>query len=425
MAQPFPYIFQSLYRWLGFSGASQYSGQQLSGPGTVPTASPINLTEDAALAVSAVFGACRLLAETIAGMPMFVYLYRSGQWVQDINEELYALLQLRPNPHMTAVEFWECVMLNLAMRGNGYALIIRNDLGMPIGLYPLAAAQVQPIVLKDGSGWYIYNLDGTQTMYGADDVLHFRIFGNGRIGLSPLEYGARVMGVAASSDMFAGTFFAKGAKPGGALTIDRLLTPAQRKEVRENFKDVHEGAENAHKMYVLEAGMKYQAIQLSPEAVQLIATRRYSVKDVARFWGVPAFLLNENEGSTSWGTGLEQQMLGFYNLTCRPYMGRIASRCSMQLVPLAKQRRMKVMYDYDELLSVDLKAKAEYLRTLIQASMMTPNEGRAKLSMPRMDTKYADELLAQGAMIPLSKAGEKAASNPSVGKVPDTNPEKE
>jgi HK97 family phage portal protein len=398
-------LFSSLYRWMGWGGSAQYSGEQRPGPTNAASSVPVDLTEDAALTVSTVYAASRIITETVAGIPQQVHALRGGQWVPGGDDELETMLQLRPNPHMTHIEFWESVVFNLCLRGNGYAYIVRNDLGMPIAMYPLAAAQVQPFVLKDGTGWYIFNHDGEQVMYGEDDILHFRLFGNGRIGLSPLEYGALSMGIASASDKFAANFFARGGKPGGVLRIDRILTPKQRAEVRESFKEIHEGSDNAHRLFVLEAGMQYQQVQLAPEALQLTAARKFNVKDVARFFGVPAFLLNESEGSTSWGTGLEQQMLGFYNLGIRPYTLRIAAGCRLKLIPLARQRRLKIVYDYDELLATDLKAKAEYLSKLAANGMITRNEGRARLGMARVTDKHADELTVQSAMIPLSKAG--------------------
>lgn len=403
MATPYAF-FQRLFRFTGFGGTAQYSGEQGTGPTTPPSA-PVRVTEDSALALSTVFGASRILAETVAGIPLHAYALKNKQWVDDPTDELYTLLQVAPNPHMTHIDFWEAVMLNLTLRGNGYALVLRNALGNPIGLYPLAAAQVQPIVLKDGTGWYIYNLDGVQTMYAEDDVLHFRIFGNGRVGLSPLEYGAMSMGLASAADKYAGTFYQRGAKPGGVLQIDRILTPKQRSELRESFKEVHENVENAHKLFVLEAGMKYQQVQLSPEGAQLIESRKFNVKDVARFFGVPTFLLNESEGSTSWGTGLEQQMMGFYNLTIAPYTRRIAATCRQRLIPVSQQRRRKLGYDFDELMAVDLRAKAEYYTKLTTAGIMTRNEARERILLPRSTETNADALTVQGAMVAIGDMG--------------------
>lgn len=416
------FFVQTFVRWMGFGGSGQASGEQLSGPMQPPSGVPGTVTEDSALAVSAVFGCIRILAETVAGIPICTYVLRKGQWLEDTTDELYSLLQLRPNPHMTHIDFWESVLFNLIFRGNGYAYVVRNSLGMPIALYPMAAQQVQPVVMRDGTGWYVYTYDGEQMLYGEEDVLHFRIFGNGRIGLSPLQYGARTMGIAAAADKYSGEFFNRGGKPGGVLRIDRILNSKQREELRTNFKDVHEGTDNAHKLFVLEAGMQYQQVQLKPEDVQMIETRRFSTKDIARFFGVPAFLLNESEGSTSWGTGLEQQMLGFYALTINPYCRRIAATLRVKLIPLAEQRRRKVEYDYDELLAVDLRAKAEYYSKLGTGGIMTRNEIRAKLRLPASTQKYADALTVQGAMLPLEKMGEKPpASTPK--ETDDTEPE--
>lgn len=398
---------------MGYGGSSQASGEQLPGPLTVRQGVPVPVTEDTALSVSAVFGAVRLLAETVAGIPIHVYSRKKGQWVDNPDDELLTLLQVAPNPHMTAQDFWEAVMMNLALRGNGYAAILRNSMGMPIGLYPMAAQQVQPIVMRDGTGWYIYTFDGIQTVFNEEDVLHFRIMGNGRIGLSPLQYGAMAMGVGAAADQYAGTFFQRGGKPGGVLRIDRILTPKQREEVRASFKDVHEGVDSAHKLFVLEAGMQYQQVQLNPEDLQMIESRKFAVKDIARFFGVPAFLLNESEGSTSWGTGLEQQMLGFYGLTIRPYCTRIAATCHMKLVPLPDRRKRKIAFDYDELMSVDMRSRAEYYTKLRNAGIMTGNEVREKILLPKSTELNADALLVQGAMVPLAKVGEKPPAPPA------------
>ena len=374
----------------------------------------MDVTEDTALSVSAVFGAVRLLAETVAGIPMHTYARKKGQWLDNPDDELLQILQVAPNPHMTAQDFWEAVMLNLALRGNGYAAILRNSMGIPIGLYPMAAAQIRPVVLKDGTGWYVYRFDGLDTMFNEADVLHFRIMGNGRVGLSPLQYGAMSMGVGAAADQYAGTFFQRGGKPGGVLKIDRILTPKQREEVRATFKDVHEGIDSAHKLFVLEAGMQYQQVQLNPEDLQMIESRRFAVKDIARFFGVPAFLLNESEGSTSWGTGLEQQMLGFYGMVVSPYCRRIAATCHMKLIPIEERRKRKISYDYDELMSVDLRSRAEYYTKLRSNGIMTANEVRDKLQLPKSFEVNADSLLIQGAMVPLAKAGEKAPTPPPV-----------
>lgn len=396
---------------MGFGGSSQASGEQFSGP-LSGFSTPVPVTEDSALAVSTVFNAVRILAETVSGIPLHTYRLKKGQWVDDPEDELCLMLTQRPNPHMTAVDFWETVMFNLSLRGNGYAYIMRNSLGMPIGLYPLAAQQVQPVVLRDGTGWYIYTHDGEQTMYSEEDVLHFRIFGNGRVGLSPLQYGAMAIGVAVAADTYSSQFFSRGGKPGGVLQIDRILSPKQREEIRAAFKDVHEGTDSAHKLFVLEAGMKYQQVQLKPEDLQMIQSRKYSVKDIARFFGIPAFLLNESEGSTSWGTGLEQQMLGFYGLTIAPYCRRIASTCHMRLIAPGEQRKRRIGFDYDELMSVDMRTRADYYTRLRSNGIMTANEVRMKLGLTASTEVNADSLLVQGAMLPLSDVGNEPTGIP-------------
>lgn len=403
-------FLQSVFRSAWWGATAQTEGQQRTGP-VSPQSGLASLSEDAALSVSAFFAGVRILVETVSGIPLYIEKKKGGQWVEDPDDELFTLLQLRPNPWMTHVDFWEAILFYLATRGNGYAYIARNELGMPVALYPLAAPQVATMVLADGSTWYIYTADGKQNGYSSDDVLHFRLFGNGRVGLSPLEYGAVSLGLANGADLYASRFFQRGGKPGGVLSMDKILTPAQRKEMRESFAEVQDGVDGAHRLLVLEAGMKYTQTQLSPESLQLLQARQFSVRDVGRFLNVPAFLLNEEAGTTSLGSGLEQQVLGFRSFTIKPYTTRISATLRSKLIPLADQRRKRVTYNYDELIAVDLKAKAEYYSKLVANGGITSNEMRTALGWPLSLDKYANALRVQGAMIPLELMGEKPGTS--------------
>ena len=143
------------------------------------------------------------------------------------------------------------------------------------------------------------------------------------------------------------------------LTYDKLLTSEQRTKIRERFNDVHEGSENAHKLLILEAGMQYGQVQINPDDMQLIESRRFQIEEISRFFGVPLAMLNEMTTATVWGSGVESQMMHFYKTSLKPYLTRFETAIQCQLLNPREARKYRNIMDFEDLLRADSKTRAE------------------------------------------------------------------
>lgn len=386
------------------SATSQQEGQQSGAPGSRNIESVKSVTEDTALQISAVWSCVRLLTETLASMPLHLYDVTGEERIEDNDHLLSRLLKRRPNARMSKVVWFETMQLNLVMHGNAYAVIDRNAVGDVVSLWPLPAQQVEVETLSDGTVVYYYTQGSDVSVFAEENILHVRLFGNGIIGLSPLEYARNSIGLATASEEYSTKFFKNGGKPGGVLTIDKILKPEQRDQVRKSFGALTEGSENAHRLMVLEAGMKYDQVQLNPNDMQMLETRRFQLRDISRFFGVPSILINDQEGTTTWGTGVEHIMLGFYQLTMRPYLSRWEEALREKLLKGSERNKYRVEFAFEGLLRADSKGRSEFLSQMVNNGLMTRNEARKKENLPPLPG--GDMLTAQTALAPLEQLGQ-------------------
>jgi HK97 family phage portal protein len=157
-------------------------------------------------------------------------------------------------------------------------------------------------------------------------------------------------------------------------------------------------------MLVLEMGMKFDPIAMSPADIELLASRRYQLEEICRWFGVPSVLVNDTSGSTTWGSGIEQLVSGFYKLNLRPYLERFESSVSANLFSEAEANEYEFEFDFEGLLRSDLKSRLEGYRTAVSGSILTPNEVRRIEGWSPM--AGGDSLLSQVNMTPLEKLGE-------------------
>jgi len=403
----------ALARWFGLGGSlNERTGQQLAVPSSVIVEDTMTAGVDQALQVSTVYRCVDLLAKTIATLPLFVY-QRDASGKRDLARDtlLWQLLHDSPNNRMTAAEFMMAVLLNFLLRGNGYARIERNAAGRAVQLWPMAADQVTPYVLEDGSLVYLYQVDGDAYALSPDQVLHIKDIGNGTIGLSRLDYMRATMTEVARGQAQATRTFANGNKPSGVLTIDRVLNEEQRRMLRQSFGEVAQGS--ASRLYILEAGAKYDAISMTPEQVQLLETRRFGVEEVCRWFGVPPVLVGHSN-VTAWGSGVEQILDGFHKLTVRPLLVLTEQALAKRLLTPVERARYTVEYSYDALLRASLKDRIEIYAKAVQNGLKTRNECRQLENDPPV--AGGDELTAQINLTPiamLGKAAQQGASNAS------------
>lgn len=384
------------------SAPSRNAGTQDPGPLTYARDAAATVNFDSAMQVSAVWAAVRLIAETVASLPLGIYkVDKDGNRTLATDHDLYRVLTYKPNQYQTANEFWETMLLNLAMSGNAYAAIIRSGSRI-VGLLPLSSSQMETTLLTDGSVIHTYSTNTETRVYSAENIWHMKLFGNAIVGLSPLAYARNSVGIAIASDDRVTTIYSNGAKGSGILSIDKALTAAQRTAIKENFNGLTEGTED--RLYILEAGMKFDQISMSPQDIELLESRRFQIEDIGRFFGVPSVLLNHTSSGSALGSNVYEIINGFYKLNLRPYLEKVEASVQRWLMPETELGRYEVEFNFDSLLRADILTRMQAYREGINSGQITPNEARQSEGRQALDG--GDSLLVQGAMVPITQAGQ-------------------
>lgn len=393
----------AFWRRLGalISGAGfRQEGLQNGSPST-RTAAAVPVDLDSALQLSAVWSCTRIISESIGSLPINIYRKDQKTGVRELayDHPLQKLLNGKVNRWQTRQEFFETLTYQLVLLGNNYAAIQRNSKDEIIALVPLMSQQMEVELEDSGAIMYRYTT-GTDVKYYSDKtVWHNKLFGNGIIGLSPLQYARNSFGIAQAAEQSVSKIYKNGGKPSGVLTIDKVLTKEQRDQIKKSFSDMADGNEN--RLFVLEAGFDYTQVSLSPQDIELLSSRRFQIEDIARFFGVPSVLINDTSGNTTWGSGIQQIVQGFYKLGLRPYLERYEASMKAWLLTPAERLEYDIEFDFNALLRPDQAERIKTYKEGIQGGVITPNEAR---QMEGWEAKEGgDSLIVQQQMIPLDQ----------------------
>lgn len=374
-----------------------------------PSHSGEKVTVQTALQLDAVYACVRLVAQTIATLPLMVYERGEGAGQAKVatDHPLYRILHDKPNADMTAPEFITAAVACKLGWGNAYSEIVRGAGGRVISLNPMRTDRVQVDQQRDGSRTYTYVYNGQTTVFQEEDVLHFKGFSfDGVTGESAITFGRHSLGGALAAERVAGSMFKNGLRPSGYFKIPQFLNAEQRQQTRQYIQGFT-GGENAGKVPMFEGGWEFSPLSLPPDDAQFLETRSFAIETICRWFGVPPSLIGHTEKSTTWGTGLEQINLGFLTYTLRAHLKEIEAAIWSKCLTPAEQTRFYVEFNVEGLLRADSKGRAEYYRGMVGAGLMTPNEIRALENLPPKEG--GDHLLVQGAMMPLDILVEQAA----------------
>lgn len=404
-------LFSNLLGWFGWGGAlGDRRGRQTNGASASLVSGTMAIAPDGALQLSTVWACVSLIANVIASLPLFVYTNNNGRRELARDTVLWQVLHESPNNRMTPMEFWVAMLMNLLLRGNAYARVERNRSGEAIALWPMPADQVEPWVLEDGTMVYRYTIGQDVAVLSADRVLHLKGMGNGTTGLDRLDYMRASTSESASAQAAAATLFANHGKPSGVLMIDKVLKKEQRDAVRANFVGMAEGGTN--RLFVLEADMKFQQLNLSPADQQLLETRQFSVEEICRWFGVPPVMVGHSN-VTAWGSGIEQLISGFHKLVIGPSVVNLQQAVAKRVLSAAQRSRYSVEFSIDGLLRASLKERMEIYAQASQNGLKTRNECRQLENDPPIPG--GDELTAQTNLAPLHMLGQVAPGAANAG----------
>lgn len=371
-----------------FDGGDTWSGEAVS--------------THAALNLSAFWACTRVTAQTIASLSLEVMEKRAdGARIRVADHPLQELLDDAPNADQTSIEFWEGRVLGLCTSGNGFAeKVFQGERLIALNPMPYDTTVER---LKSGALRYAFNDRGKTIELPEEKVFHLKAFGDGDVGMSPVSYARQTIGTSVASERAAGQTFGKGMRAKGFFTFPNQLTPEQRVEARKNFADRYSGP-NAPGVGILEAGVDFKPVNITPRDAELIMNRRFNVEEICRWLGVPPIVIGHaGEGQTMWGTGVSAIMQSWLNLGLRSQLKRIEKAISKRIMTPEERRRFKVRFNYEDLLRGDAAARSAFYTALLNAGVMTINEVRRLEGLPAVEGGDVPRMQMQN--VPITDAG--------------------
>ena len=398
--------------------------------------SGVNVDEKSAMQIATVYACVRLLAESVAQLPL--HLYRmEGEYgkIKARDHPLYKILYRQPNPEMSSFSFWEAVMTHLLLWGNGYAQIVRDGKNTVLGLYPLIPENVE--IDRDDKGhlYYIYHAytdevpgeSNKDVYFRRDEVLHIPGLGfNGLVGFSPIAMMKNALGSALAVEKYGSAFFKNGAQPSGVLEHPHVLKDPQK--IRDNWSDVYGGPNNAHKVAVLEEGMTYKPISLPPEDSQFLSTREFGVEEICRIFRVPPHMVQDLKRATF--SNIEHQSIDFVVHTLDPWLRRIEKAIVKDVLLEKEQEEFFPQFNVDGLLRGDYKSRMEGYNIGRQGGWMSANDIRRLENLdPIPEEEGGDLYIINGSCVKLRDVGaayaKTAAPQPEKVAAPDEETEEQ
>lgn len=366
-----------------------------------------SVTAKTAIQMSTVYACVRVIAETIASLPLHVH-QADGQGSRKATEHpLYRILHDEPNTEMTSFVLREVMLSHLLLWGNSYCQIVRNGRGHILGLYPLLPDRMQ--VDRDSSGKLTYDYstrDGKVVRLRPEDVLHIPGLGfDGIMGYSPIALEKNAIGLGLAAEEYGSKFFSNGATPSGVLTHPNTVKDPKR--LRESWNAAYGGSSNSGKVAILEEGMQFSRISMPNNEAQFLETRKFQVSEICRIYRVPPHLVGDLEHATF--SNIEHQSISFAMHTIRPWLVRIEQAMNRALFPEKEKGVFYIQFNLDGLMRGDYKSRMEGYAIGRQNGWLSTNDIRELENMnPVSEEEGGDALLVNGNMIPVKYVLQKA-----------------
>lgn len=366
------------------------------------------VTVEGAMGLTVIFACVRLVADSVAGLPVDVYERTDSGLVSRPDHDVARVLAVQPNAWMTPFQFKRAMMLDLLTRGNGFAEIQLGVRGNLIGLLPLRAAGMR-MMFEGGWPHHYEHTDeqGRVTRYELEQIFHLRGFGNGFWGFSPISENRMAVASAMASQEYGLKSFSRGMRRAGYLTIDQILKPEQRTQIGKAIVEPMESGDSS--IAVLEAGMKFEGVSLTPEDAQYIENQKWQVVDLARMFGVPPPMIGELDRAT-WAN-MEELGTQFVQYGIIPHTNEWQGSASRLFAP-GDRRRLFIKFNVNALMRGNSAARSNFYAVMIRNGVMSVNEVRG---LEDLEPKEGgDELRAQMQMQPLGSEPAAPQSGPPV-----------
>lgn len=397
--------------------------------GCGPTASGTRITPWTAESISAWWACRQVITETVGQLPLKIFRRLARGKEPDPNHSLYYVLHDQFNPEMIAFEGKELLTRGVADWGNGYAEIVRDNSGNVRALWPLAPDRMR--VDRDElnrkryryrSAWHesVGSSLGFEWIHNPakPPIFHLRMNTlNGLTGRSAIAILAECFGLTKAAEEFGSRFFSGDSMPGMVATYKGKLTPPQKQNLRDSWTRVNGGLSNAHRLRILENDIQLTKMGVDPNAGQFLETRMLQIEEIARILRVPLFLIQHMTKSTSWGTGIEQMMLAFLNITLMPWLTIWQQSIGRDLLTAKSFETHEALFITNALVRGDFKTRMDGYAIQIQNGLATPNECRALEDMNARTDEFGDE-----PMVPVNNAVPASLARDVIAKTAQSQP---
>lgn len=339
-----------------------------------------NYSATAAMKLSAVYCATNQISNALAMLPVNIVKYDYDE-KQPISHPLWSVLNVYPEKLYNHYNSFKMAVESVIIQGNGYYYIVRDDKLDVLELRYINADFVQPMPMPDGSIRYI--VQGFPAAVDSSDMIHlFMHCDEMHNGISLLKYAAKVLGAATNAEDTADKFYKGGAGLNGIIKAQATLTKEQKAQIRESWQEAFSAHGNG--VAVLPQGLDYQSISVSPEDAQLLESRKFSIEEIARFFNIsPIKLQVLNEVSYN---SMESAELNFLYDTVAPYVQIFMEEFNRKLFKPSEVGKIGVMFDYTSAMQTNRKDLADYYRTLITNGIMSVDEVRGQMGLPKLGT---------------------------------------
>ena len=351
------------------------------------TKAGVRVTAKTALSVSMIWSCVKILSESLSGLPFKLYEDAGGKRAMVGSTDRYAKLLRKPNPYMTMLNFLKFVVVNMALRGNAFALIERNRNGDVVGLVPLDGKTVT-IDTDEDLLYLVTPSEGKPFPVSPENMLHFKLFSlDGIVGLSPIEHQAETMGLAKAGQQWSARFMRKGGFTGGYVIYEQFLTKAQQAQVMEKFPDVRKAdADDIGKMAILQGNPKIVPAGITQKDAQFIESQQFQEEALAGIYGVPLWLANRAGKTSIMGSNLEQQLTGYITFGLKPFIDAVEDEFNDKIFTAVSRFSE---FAVEGLLRADSAGRATYYGSALGGSggsgWMTINEVRTKENLPPLE----------------------------------------
>lgn len=394
------------------------------------TATGVKIDEFSALQITAVYACVRILAESLASLPLPVYQRLDNGGKKKAPEHyLYPLLHDMPNSEMSSFEVRETMMGHLLLWGNAYAELVRDGAGRVREIWPLRPDRMR--VIRDQISNEIIYLYAVKSSFDLtlepnilrmrpDQVLHIRgLAFDGIRGYSPVTMNREALGLASATQEYGARFFGNGARPSGILSVNRPLSADAKRGLRDSWQEAYGGLSNAQRVAVLEEGVSWQAVGVAPEEAQFLQSRTFALNDIARMFRVPPHLLQELTRSTN--NNIEHQGQDFVTHTIRPWAVRWEGAFQRSLFMESERDTYFAEFLLDGLVRGDMASRYSSYAVGRQWGWLNANEIREKENLNPIDPEDGD---GEGYIVPLNMMVEPPPT-PAPPAAPAADPEED